>query len=336
MHDFSKISPVRTVTVDWILSKIDEASIWAYYFGRFEIGKVYAAKHRKDSKPSVGFYINKSGKIILNDFATGEKLNCFAYVQRLFNLDFSATLSLIAADFGLIDRKTLKVHKSVLDFTSTIDKDAKKNTAIQFIPYKKWHDKQLAYWRMYEISQEELEKERVFPVKKLFINKKEIKSIDLLTFAYVEPEIGIKIYSPFSTWMKHLTNIPLDKPFGIADLPYKSDTVIIGKAKKDMLILKKLFTDVIATQNESEAALSEETQELLLNRYEKRIIIFDNDPTGVEVSSRFNSLGFDYFNIPKEYYEKRGIKDVADLVEWYGLEALKDLLLKKNICPNNL
>lgn len=327
MFDFSKIS-AEDINPDWILSRISSADIFTFYFGKFELNKAYSSKLRKDNNPSIGFYVGKKGQLIYNDFSTGEKLNCFSFVQKLYNLNFREALNLIASDFGLTSIRS-KVPLQVFKDANELDIIQKKETIIQFIP-DKWKDRHLKYWRLYEITKKELELENVFPVKNLFINKKEIKNINNdLQFAYVEKDVGVKIYTPYNKRIKHITNIPLSIPFGLKNLKYQSNTIYITKAKKDLIILKKFFTDVIATQNESESSISNETEELIKN-FKNKIIIWDNDETGVNNCKKFNSRGYGYFNIPKEEL-KKGIKDIADYVEWYGLIGLEQLFLQKNL-----
>lgn len=196
----------------------------------------------------------------------------------------------------------------------------------------------MQYWRLYEVTEQELRKNRVYPVDELYVNKKRIwnKNNDL-QFAYLETfedNDYMKIYTPFSTQMKWLSNIPLSVPFGLSDLPYKSKRIIITKSKKDLIILKKFFTDVIATQNESESALTEELQAHLHEKYDERIIIWDNDPTGVENCTLFNDKGFGYWNVPKAEYLRFKIKDVSDYVKYYGIDALEALFQQKGLlCP---
>jgi len=164
MIDFSKINPYISITPQWILSKVDQASIFLYYFGRFKIGNVYSSPFRKDKNPSCGFYISKTGNIMFHDFSTGEKYNCFAFVKAKMQCNFDVALRIIANDFGLIKFTTRKVTESFIKEASEIDLECKKNTIIQFVP-DKWQEKHLKYWKSYEITKEELIREDVHPVK---------------------------------------------------------------------------------------------------------------------------------------------------------------------------
>lgn len=337
MIDFNKVGIGNIMSTDWILSKVDDFAIMRYYFGDFKVGRSYCSKFdTKDSRPSTGFFVNRRNKLIYRDFRTGETWDCFEFVRRLYNCDFRQALEIIARDFGLIEKTSRVVPERIIEEARIIEKETTSSAIIQFSKGD-WTDRDLKYWRLYEISQEELDREEIYPVRRLFINKKEIYNFhDQLRFAYpvrYGDNTGVKIYSPYDEKMKWLSSIPLDVPFGLNKL-YENEQrelVIITKSKKDLVVLKKLFPTVIATQNESEAAFPESLQKELVENFKRRIVIFDNDETGVESCKKFNANGFDYFNIPNLYREKYKIKDPSDYVQWYGVDSLRQLFIDKNI-----
>ena len=300
---------------------------------------------RVDNNPSVTFFIGDSGRIIYYDFRDGKGLDCFAYVQKAFNISFDKALHLIAKDFGLVSKSTIlsavKIDRALQEGMN-FDRESKKDSLIQFT-HKPWSKETLAFWRLFEINEDELKTEKVYPVDRLFLNKQEISNpTGTPRYAKVEnytPDLndptrtvnGVKIYSPYDKNMKWLSSIPIHIPFGFDTLDYESNVIFITKSFKDMIVLKKLFTSVIATQNESEAALSQHTIDLLDPMFDKKIIVFDNDETGVTNSKKFNEKGFGYFNIPNSERLRYGIKDPSDYVRFYGLPALQDLFMEKNL-----
>lgn len=337
-YDFSKIHTGASITSEWVLSRISDAQIFYYYHGRFKIGVACTSSLRKDERPSVTFFIGRTGKINYWDFRDQRAFDCFDYVQALFGCSFKQALQRVAEDFGLIGKGQCKVSEKILSEANRLDRTVERNTIIQFIPGE-WTKEHLLFWRFYRITQEELERESVYPVKKLFLNKQEIVTADsTLRFAKVQKyeedgieRTGVKIYSPHDRNMKWLSSIPLSVPFGLDTLSYDSNVVMITKSFKDMIVLRKLFTSVIATQNESEAALPESVINLLDQHFDRKIVIFDNDETGVANSIKFNSRGFGYFNIPEVERIRFGIKDCSDYVKAYGLDALRDLFVTKNL-----
>lgn len=338
MINFNNIESPLNLSSEFILSKLDESQIFFYYFGHFELGKVYPSKFRKDRSPSTGFFIHPQTRSILyNDLGTGEKLNCFQFVAKLYGCSYYEALKKIASDFGLSKSNTAStLAQQIINQTVQFDREFKKETNIQFLP-SSWDNTTLAYWKQYEVSKERLIKEDVYPVKRLFINKIEY-SVDDVTFAYLVKEKDsqniektyVKIYSPFNKERKWLSNIPLTVPFGLNNLKYGTDHVRIAKAQKDRLVLLNIMDSVIGTQNESEAALTNKLIKHLCFNFPRRTIIWDSDDTGVQNCKKFNSRGFGYFNTPKHLLEK-GIKDVSDYVKAFGMKELEKLLISKNI-----
>lgn len=332
MIDFNQIDSAKHITPEFILSKVTERQIFNYYFGNFDVNSAYPSKFRRDRSPSTGFYVNAENRILYNDFKTGEKHNCFTFVAKLYNIKYGEALKKIAADFGLT-----RGNNTPAFITNFKDEPLVKKERIIQIEEDNWQSHHIAYWKQYEISVDDLKKENVYPVKKLFIDKSE-KSVEELCFAYlVEEKIKgkvvktyLKIYQPYSERYKWLSNVPLTVPFGLSSLRYGTDHCIIGKAQKDRLILLKLFESVIGTQNESEAALPDHLVKHLTFHFPRRTIIWDADETGVTNCTKFNSRGFGYFNTPKCYLD-RGIKDVSDYVKTFGLKALEILLKEKQI-----
>lgn len=326
MINFSKIG--NGVDEDFVRSKVSESTIFSQYFGRFELGKVYNNPLRRDRKPSAGFYVNKRGRLTFSDFSTGEKYDAFSFVAAMYGLNYGGSIMKIAEDFGLIPSTGgTKYDKNVV---FEVELDVQRKTIIQIEP-NEWKDEYLKFWSKYGVEEKDIDKRYIFPVKKLWLNGYLIPTKEI-RFAYMvkwEGEVFFKIYSPYSKDMKWLSNVPLHIPFGLDTLPFKSKTLFITKSAKDKVVMNKIFTDVIATQNESEAAISSDVENFIKLNYDRYIIVWDNDVVGVENCKKFNDRGFGYFNIPGEYYEMFKIKDCSDFVEYYGIDALKQLFKDK-------
>lgn len=334
MIDFSKIPP-SNLTEEWLLNKISDSSIFRLYHGDFKIGKIYPSIFRKDNNPSCGFFIHKgTGALLYNDIAKGEKLNCIQFVMKLHGLKYYDAIRKIATDFGLIEGEKPIVTKEWLLESNELEKDVKNETLIQFIP-KPFTKEDLQYWAQYEITEQELTQENIFSVKELYLNKRHLPNFNNeLRFAYpisLNGETKVKIYSPHSKKMKWLSSIPNDWCFGLNRLQFKSDTIFITKSRKDELVLKKIFTDVISVQNESEQSLPEHVMQFLNENYKHKIIVFDADPPGINACKKFNDKGFGYFNTPRTDYEKYSITDPSDYVKAFSLDLLKEEFKKKNL-----
>lgn len=341
MFDFQKIEVPKKLNIDFILSKISDAMIWGYYFGKFDLKSVYpskfgAGKH-KDRNPSTGFYISSAGKIIYNHFNGNEpKMDCFAFVARLYNCSISDAIKRIAADFGLVTGQATPMADRVLKDLAAFDKSYKKETRIHVVPGK-WSEQDRDFWKSYHITKQELENEGVYPIKKLYINDIFIPNKNnsmrfALTVSY-KNELRIKVYSPGGTdTLKWVSNIPLDRPFGINTLNKQGAFSVTTKSVKDMIILKKFLPSVLASQNESKSAMSEETCKKLWFYFDdNNYIAWDCDDPGFAAMDEMETLGFKTIRIPKELYEQEGIKDFADLAKEKGLKEVENLLRQNEL-----
>jgi hypothetical protein len=75
-------------------------------------GKAIKSPLREDKHPSFFLYENGAGVVRYKDHGSGEEGDCFQFVQRLFNVDFSTALRIVHADFNL---KRKKVYTAVLE-----------------------------------------------------------------------------------------------------------------------------------------------------------------------------------------------------------------------------
>lgn len=336
MYDFKDVKSTKSINRDYILSKISEAMIFGYYHGSFKIGETYRSKLRSDDKrPSAGFYISSSGKIIYNDMGrNNSNYDCFAFVQALYGISFSQALKKIAFDFGLTTNNPSIKAKSVMEKLSSFDKKMKEETKIHFIA-DKWNTENLEYWKQYHITKEELIANNIYPIKKLYINEFLFSNNKNFTqYALCETfkkDMKVKVYSPGVDDFKWYSNIPNNIPFGINDLKFKSNTVFIAKAQKDRLVLKKFLPDVIATQNESPASISENTETILNFNYDRKVVGWDNDYPGLRGLVLMRRRGYEPLYVPVKLRCESGIKDFSDLAKERGLKSVERLLKQNNL-----
>lgn len=315
----------KRITKEEILQKISSEDIFNRYFGPFECyRKSYPSIFRKDKNPSTGFFVNSSGDIVYSDLATGEKWGAISFVMKLFNISYFEALSKIEKDFN-INKDSPIINK--------VRKILPKEDKIIQIVATNWDDLSLNFWADYGITKDELESNNIYNISRLFINDFQIKNENNLPrFAYHLIDDGreyLKIYSPYDKKFKWVTNCPLKIPFGVKDLPSKSDTLIITKSLKDMIVCRKFFSDVIALQNESLAAFDEEILLPVINNYKNVIFWFDCDNAGIEALEKYKEKGFTTFHFPKKFNDKFGVKDPSDFVKKWGLDYFK-IFLKQN------
>jgi DNA primase len=321
-----------------LLSKIPDQEIFKKYFGELDLNKSYNSVFRKDKRPSTGFYINRNGKLIYNDFVTGEKLDCIDFVSKVYEISIDKAIDKILTDFGIKDHNEL----SSLETKVVVQKEKKKK--VYDVGYSDWTQEHLDYWNSYCITQKELEDNYVYPVDSIYVNGYCVANGGQLRFCYLintPKDTYIKIYSPFDPEYKWMGNVPGDEIFGYYDLPYKSKTLIITKSQKDRILFKKYFTDVIAVQREGTGVITEEQAKSLMSKYDNIYVNFDVDKQfvkgqwrylGKEAMTHFNKeYGWKWINVPNHYFDNHGIKDFSDLVKERGIKVFENYLKHKEL-----
>lgn len=317
MYDFSKVQV--HFKIEDILSHVSEEQIFFFYFGPFDLKSKYCSKIRRDSDPSCSFYTNKNHHLTLKDFGTNETWNCFTYVQKLFGCNFPQALSIIAKDFGLM-ASCQTVSPIVVQ--SDVFKQRRHPALIQFNS-KPFCTIGLNWWGEYGIGEELLIKEHVYNVDDCYIDKKKMYT-ESIKFAYplinasTNKSVGVKIYSPFDDRkMKWRSSIKEHQPFGMNNLNYDCDHVVVCKSRKDELVCKTIGLNTISVQSESESSVTNELIDHLKSHFPIRWLIFDSDEVGRRAASHYSDH-FDLAFTPIEDYVKWGLKDPSDYRKFYG------------------
>lgn len=333
----------RHLTRQYLKETIGDENIFNFYFGDFNLCRSYNSIFRKDDKPSTGFYLSENGSIIYNDFTNGDKYDFVKFVMRLYNLTYYKALERIAIDFNLQQGERSSIKPAVIKHIKK-PKKTEKVLQVGVCKFKKPH---LEYWEKYNITEKELKENSVYAVNSLYLNGIQLPSKpNEIRFAYLIKDQNekdyLKIYSPFNEEYKWVSSAPLNVPFGLNELSHKSDTLIITKGQKDRIVLKKFFTDVIATQNESKDALKKEVIYALKQCYKHIYIWFDMDKPGIRaanyykrkydfkplfVGSSKRTLWQNIINAKKIH-----VKDVSDFVAYYGIENFKIYLQNLKLC----
>lgn len=322
------------LTEESILSKISEYDIFKMYMPKTN-WKLNIATHspfRKDDNPS--FVIGtKHGNISFIDFADiSKKGNCFNFVQMVCNLaGYYDALRVIDRDFCLgISSGEVGDYKKIVNEYKQPDNIEKRYSLVQAIT-RKFTKEELAYWSQYHQSEDDLKANNVYSLSKVYLNKQlfYLKNTDL-RFGYLY-DGHWKIYRPFvdPKWKWVPNNVPITAIDG--NISPSESPLIITKSKKDYMVMKKLYSNCTAVQNEGIACFSQENIELFKSYSPRQILAFDSDPTGVKNSQEITKLfGFEYLNVPRSYLSD-GIKDFADLAKDYGMNTLEKILKKKKL-----
>ena len=312
---------------DVILEKISEYDIFKYYCKNFiTIGKKFCSELREDKSPTVSI-INYNGNLLYKDFGRpGHTFNCFGYVQIKFNVTFTESLLIVDNDFGL------KLASKNNDMTYT--QGVKAVTYNKIIEDKKvtiikkkrrpWYTKDAIFWMKYKITKEILTIFAVEPLEYYWINENRFKC-NTITYSF---RFGnkFKIYAPYEQDKKWFSNTSKKHIQGFNQLPKSGDLLYITSSLKDIMCLYAMRLRAIAFQSEMQMPEELQMQELI-NRFEKIIILYDNDDPGQTMAAEICRVyQLDNLFIPSDW----DAKDVSDAIVVHGFEKVKQFIYENS------
>lgn len=320
------------LTIDTILEHISSYDIYRAFFGNFNLNEVTCNHLRGDKSPS--FIIgNKYGHVSHYDFGDSEwRGDAFNLVKQIYKCDLDTALRIIDKEFGLglvPENPTKEFKKRVSEYEQP--EVTKRNTLIQ-IKTRKFTSDELAYWKQYHFDIQDLKDNNIYSIKELYLNKKKfnLKETDI-RFGYFYDGYW-KCYFPLKgkkeKWFPN--NVPIHIVDGKENIK-DCDTAFIGKSKKDMMTIKKIFPCSASVQNEGIACFTPENVEYFKSNSKRQILSFDADDPGVKNSLQITQLfGFDYCNVPKRYLASN-CKDWSDVSAKFGLKEVEKILKEYKI-----
>lgn len=316
-----------------VLRLITEQDIYRRYMPHrdWRLNVVTNSPFHRDDHPS--FLIgNKHGSLYHIDFATPDNRgDCFDFVRQLFGISFGEALEKIDQDMGL----GLRGGESLIDLKRIVSLrqiEAEKRYCLIQCETRPFTDKDIEWWGQYHITPEELRENRVYSIKRAYLNRQKIP-IDPqeLRFGYLFNSHW-KLYFPERPKRKKwISNVPLTYIEGKQYVEGSMGKIIITKSKKDAMVLRKLFPATCSVQNEGIGCFPKENVKFFKDNSQSQVLSFDSDVPGVNSSKYITELfGFEYCNVPRKYLEE-GIKDWADLAKDHGLEKVEEVLKEKNL-----
>lgn len=315
MYDSTKKK--EPLTLDYILSKVNEYDIYASYIGQFKPGLIYNSPFRKDTNPSFGVFLSKrTGKLLFKDHGSGVCGDVIKFVREITGIsNYNDVLQEIV-------RKLKITNKTVLKSTKPIES---KETIIGIVR-QAFTEIDKNYWGSYHITMPTLEKFNVHSIKYYLCNGivKGIYKDENPMYAY-KVYNNFKIYRPlgdkFTKWRNNLTDIDVQ---GYAQLPKKGNLLIITKSLKDVMVLHEMGYSAVSPSSESTFI-----PDIVLNDLKKRfktiLICFDRDVPGVQNMRKVSlKTGLKGFLVHKSFKAK----DISDAVKTNGFESVKDWLKK--------
>ena len=327
--EFRFENPVK-LNKSFILSNITEEQIMSFYLKiPIDKKKLFCSPLRKDKSVTCSIFRSNKGTLLFKDFATGEALNCFEIVKRLFNCDYFEALRIIANDFGIIRNKDLqknpgKINKNPIKIE---DKEASK---IQ-VEIQDFSELELKWWAKYGITKNILQKFDVYSCKHVFLNDqlfaKSQQHCPIFGY-YGKKYHGLelwKIYFPKRTNYRFIGNYPSKKLQGYDKLPKSGKICVITKSQKDVMALYAYGIPACAPNSET-IIPSEFIINDLTSRFEHVFALWDNDRTGVTFLNK----------IKKKYPQIKCLiiprnleaKDFSDLRAKYGYKKTKEFIIQ--------
>lgn len=305
------------VTREFLLSENNEETYMSYYLGIPVTKGLFRSTLRSDTHTTCSFFRGKSGRLYFKDFATGECLAFENVVMKKFNCGYHEALRIIAKDFGLIKDSN---HKTAVKVVKQEKFESDKQTFIQ-IEAKDFSKDELEWWKQYGITKSILNKYRVFSCKTVFLNGSIFSQSTPKCPSYgyyfgkKEHVEQWKIYYPKRTNYRFIGNISTKTIQGYRQLPKSGKLLVITKSQKDCMCLYSMGIPACAPQSETQF-ISDTILEDLKQRFEKIVLLFDSDLTGVHYT---NILRRKYnFLIPCIIPRKYSAKDISDFYKKYG------------------
>lgn len=315
---------IPDITEQQLLERVDEYSLFCFYL-EFQpvLGSKYRSKLRpNDTDPSFGVFERKThktygGKDFPNEFLwkdqglPGKNFgDIFDLVQILFNLPTRLNaLWKICADFGL--GESYEVEKQLIK----IDPIRVPPTKIT-IQSREFLDRDLKYWKKYNITPEILKEYNCTAVKLYKLNDEQTTaSAPYQCYAY-RISTRYQLYQPF---------LPKDRKFRNnwieSDVPgwnqlQRQPICFNTKSYKDVMCLRSFGYNAVSPRGEN-ILLPEGHIKTLEKEFELVITLFDND----------GKHSADKYPFPQAFVPlDSGTKDITDFCAKYGNSETSNLL----------
>lgn len=286
----------------------------------------------KQNTPSFNiFNSSQSNEWRYKDFATGDEGSCFDLVMKLSKVSFSESLEIINRDLCLLlDNNQIQNKKH--QYTNILNKNYS-------VKKRDFTQSEIEYWLKYNINTEILNKYNVVALEEYSNTNKEgkiytIKSnANKFIFGYDNGD-WIKIYNPLDEKQYRFQYLGIktqDYIFGWSILPENADIIIITGGEKDVMTLAALGYIAISLNSET-ACLDKTIVDELRNRFNKIIILYDNDQTGLK-QSQILSKTHNLNRIVLPYIPNNG-KDISDFIEQGGTKETVDEWINNSLTEN--
>lgn len=313
------------ITRDLIESKVSQETLMYTYYGQPVKKGLFRSKVRNDSKPTVAYYKNRMGRIIIKDFGSNYCGDWVYVIMNKYGCGYYKALNIVASDIGLIPRQNnipqeIKYSNTKLEDTTD---------AIIQVEIKDFEQYELDWWAKFGIDLRTLNKFKVFSCKNVFLNNNlfHLFKDKQLVFGYyggIREDIERwRIYFPNNRKYKFISNWKSLRLQGSHMLPKMGEYLVVTKSLKDVMTLYNLGIPAIAPISEN-CFLSEAQYHRLKERFKHIILLYDNDRPGlramISIKKKFPEVIPIW--IPWEYKAK----DISDFYAKYKHDKTVSLI----------
>lgn len=327
------------LTPDQVLQKISQEQIFELILQQpFSYTARYKSPLREDTEAGCRFEQRPDGTILWVDFADKPiHRTCFRMLMDRTGYSYEGVVRILCKSFSLstnpADYPTNGIaHRSFFEDTSRAGIDYTKRA---------FNKRDILYWSKFIIKPQDLLEDNVFSASRIFINnprKEKPSSFTPIGLCYVIDFLdAVKVYQPYSSNCKWLTNCTADHIGNFDNLPPTGNTLIITKSYKDHRVFRNIGLDdaysVVWFHNEGSIP-SDFLLRSLLVRFSYIIVFYDNDVQGLKAASilvgklrELRKQG-DYGGICMAYIPERlGYKDIGEFIEKEGQRDTLNLLI---------
>lgn len=320
------------ISKDDVLKKVSQYQIFKYYCKGFVENKLFSSELRHDPTPSCKVY-NNNGNLLYYDYGSGDKYDCFGYIQAkykiLFKIDlyFNEVLKIILNDFGVIKNIGDKKITPSLNYIGKPDKFEGIRTKYSLKKKAREWNNADTYWEDYYLKRDLLNFYNVQPLD-YYWKVNAGGYLDLVydyktnifdpAYSYEEINAYRKILRPYADKLEKWDScMPKQIIEGYNQLENTGDKCIITSSRKDTMVWRSFGVNACNPGSET-IFLTDNCLELLKSRFKQIIINYDNDTQGIKSMVKYSiEYNLPMFIIPKS----QSIKDISDLVYFKGRET---------------
>lgn len=282
-----------------VFKYVDQLAVWKDICNdsTLQINEMICNPLRADNNPSC--YLREYNQVILmTDYAFPEynKYTCVHAVAQLHNITLNQAAQVIIGKYvfntnlsifnpvskqrsGIKVKKYITENKGKFHFVPHINTDKEPTFTKQGAEY----------WIKRGITSKQLKEHNVYSVYCWYYNDRMIipKS---LCFAYYEPDTGhTKLYQPLAEHSNRFPYSSMTKNhINKGNTHVDSNIAILTKSLKDLMVLENMFPDVNIYSIESESMIPDDLS--LFCKYDKLLVLFDNDEAGIYASNKMCEL----------------------------------------------